>query len=79
VLSTQHSETYDAGSFRAREISGILDAASAGILIYTALTELLARDFMLDKNLTRDKKTQLFMVLCFLLGCGIMSVLGKWS
>jgi zinc transporter 1/2/3 len=71
--------TYNAGSYTARLISGVLDASSAGILIYTALVELVARDFMFNKSLTRDKMRQLFMVLFFVLGCGIMSLLGNWA
>jgi len=40
--------TYNAGSFTANVISGVLDATSAGILLYTGLVELLARDFLFN-------------------------------
>jgi zinc transporter 1/2/3 len=71
--------TYNASSYTANQVSGILDAMSAGILIYTALVELIARDFMFNKDLTRDTKRQVLMVLFFLLGSFVMSLLGKWA
>lgn len=71
--------TYDPNSFTANVISGILDSISAGILIFTGLVELLARDFLFDPNRTKDNKRMGFMVGCFLLGAGIMALLGKWA
>jgi len=40
--------TYNAGSFTANIVSGVLDSTSAGILIYTGLVELLARVSLLS-------------------------------
>jgi zinc transporter 1/2/3 len=71
--------TYEAGSFTANVISGVLDAISAGILIYTALVELLARDFLFNADLTRSKNRLTFMIVCVLLGAALMSLLGKWA
>ncbi|KAI5240593.1 ZIP zinc/iron transport family [Aureobasidium subglaciale] len=71
--------TYNPNSFTANVVSGILDSISAGILIFTGLVELLARDFLFDPNRTRDSKRLGFMVGCFLLGAGIMALLGKWA
>ncbi|THX51177.1 ZIP zinc/iron transport family [Aureobasidium pullulans] len=71
--------TYDPNSFTANVVSGILDSISAGILIFTGLVELLARDFLFDPNRTEDIKRMGFMVGCFLLGAGIMALLGKWA
>ena len=71
--------TYDPNSFTANVVSGILDSISAGILIFTGLVELLARDFLFDPNRTKDNKRMGFMVGCFLLGAGIMALLGKWA
>ncbi|KAL4999790.1 Zinc/iron permease [Aspergillus recurvatus] len=71
--------TYNAGSYTANVVSGILDAISAGILIYTGLVELLARDFLFDPHRTQDNKRLAFMVISLLWGAGIMALLGKWA
>lgn len=71
--------TYDAGSTTANIVSGVLDATSAGILIYTGLVELLARDFLFNPELTRDSRRLVFMVVCVYFGVAIMALLGKWA
>jgi zinc transporter 1/2/3 len=71
--------TYNAGSFTANVISGVLDSISAGILIYTGLVELLARDFLFNPDLTREKRRLTFMVVCVFIGAGVMALLGKWA
>jgi zinc transporter 1/2/3 len=71
--------TYDSGSFTAQVISGVLDSVSAGILIYTGLVELLARDFLFNQELTRDAKRLTFMVVCVFMGAAVMALLGKWA
>ncbi|MCJ1270395.1 high-affinity Zn(2+) transporter zrt1 [Lobaria immixta] len=71
--------TYNPGSFTANVVSGILDAMSAGILLYTGLVELLARDFLFNPYRTRDNKRVTFMIVCVLLGTGVMALLGKWA
>lgn len=71
--------TYSAGSFTASVVSGVLDAMSAGILLYTALVELLARDFLFNPMRTRDNKKLWFMIVCVLLGTMLMALLGKWA
>ncbi|KAJ5097736.1 high affinity zinc ion transporter [Penicillium angulare] len=71
--------TYNSGSYVANVVSGVLDATSAGILIYTGLVELLARDFLFDPHRTQDDRRLLFMVVSMLLGAGIMALLGKWA
>lgn len=71
--------TYNAGSFTANVVSGVLDAMSAGILLYTGLVELLARDFLFNPTRTQDNKRLTFMVVCVLLGTGVMALLGKWA
>lgn len=71
--------TYNSGSFTANVISGVLDAISAGILIYTGLVELLARDFLFNPDLTRDSKRLTFMVTTVFIGAGVMALLGKWA
>ncbi|KAJ5591891.1 uncharacterized protein N7459_002260 [Penicillium hispanicum] len=71
--------TYNPASFTANVVSGVLDSISAGILIYTGLVELLARDFLFDPHRTQDNKRLTFMVLSLLFGTGLMALLGKWA
>ncbi|KXL44720.1 hypothetical protein M433DRAFT_68059 [Acidomyces richmondensis BFW] len=71
--------TYNSGSFTANVVSGVLDSTSAGILLYTGLVELLARDFLFNPDRTRDDRQLTFMTVSMLFGCGIMALLGKWA
>ncbi|KAI9724668.1 MAG: high-affinity Zn(2+) transporter zrt1 [Chrysothrix sp. TS-e1954] len=71
--------TYNSGSNVANIVSGVLDSTSAGILVYTGLVELLARDFLFNPNRTKDDKQLAFMMVCVFLGAGIMALLGKWA
>ncbi|CAK7226129.1 hypothetical protein SCUCBS95973_006095 [Sporothrix curviconia] len=71
--------TYNGNSFTANVVSGVLDSISAGILIYTGLVELLARDFLFNPDRTRDGKRIIFMLVCLFLGTAIMALLGKWA
>ncbi|KUL90020.1 hypothetical protein ZTR_02774 [Talaromyces verruculosus] len=72
-------KTYNPGSNTANIVSGVFDSVSAGILIYTALVELLARDFLFDPCRTNDRRRLAFMVCTTILGAGIMALLGKWA
>jgi len=71
--------TYNSGSYTANVISGTFDSLSAGILIYTGLVELLARDFLFNPERTMDNKKLTFMVICTFLGAALMALLGKWA
>ncbi|PMD18025.1 high affinity zinc ion transporter [Hyaloscypha hepaticicola] len=71
--------TYNGGSYTANVVSGVLDAISAGILTYTGLVELLARDFLFNPELTRSSKRQAFMIFNVFLGAALMALLGKWA
>ncbi|KAK9321580.1 Zinc/iron permease [Lipomyces orientalis] len=71
--------TYSGGSFTANIVSGILDSMSAGILIYTGLVELLARDFLFNPRRTKDNNQLIFMIVSLIAGAGIMALLGKWA
>lgn len=71
--------SYDSSSNNANIISGVFDSISAGILIYTGLVELLARDFLFDPNRTNDRRRLTFMIVCILVGAGVMALLGKWA
>lgn len=71
--------TYLSNSFNANIIQGVLNSISAGILLYNGLVELLARDFIFDKNRTKDLTRLTAMVMFTLLGAGVMALLGKWA
>lgn len=71
--------TYDGGSYTANVVSGVLDSVSAGILIYTGLVEMLARDFIFNPNRTDSKKRLALMLVSLYLGAAIMALLGKWA
>ncbi|CAN6847353.1 unnamed protein product, partial [Brassica oleracea] len=57
---------------------GLLNAFSAGLLIFMAHVDLLAAEFM-GSMLQRSVKLQLICFGAALLGCGGMSVLAKWA
>ncbi|KAJ6175133.1 high affinity zinc ion transporter [Penicillium canescens] len=71
--------TYNPNGVTANIVSGVLDAISAGILIYTCLVELLARDFLFDPCRTNSRKRLSFMTVCTVAGAGIMALIGKWA
>jgi len=72
--------TYNPESTTASIVSGTLDALSAGILIYTGLVELLAHEFLFNKEMINGSNGQLAYALgCMLFGCGIMALLGRWA
>lgn len=60
-------------------VCGVLDAISAGVLIWTGLVELLAREFLFNGELTRERGRLGFMIFCVCLGMGGMAGLGKWA
>ncbi|KAG5927797.1 hypothetical protein E4U42_001766 [Claviceps africana] len=71
--------TYNGDSFTANIVSGVLDSISAGILIYTGLVEMLARDFLFNPHRTNNKKRLALMLVSLYLGCGIMALIGRWA
>ncbi|KAJ7509687.1 ZIP-like iron-zinc transporter [Mycena galericulata] len=72
--------TYNPGSTTASIVSGVLDSLSAGILIYTGLVELLAHEFLFNKEMMNSSNGKLAYALgTMLLGCGVMALLGKWA
>lgn len=71
--------TYNPNSNTATIVAGVLDSISAGILIYTGLVELLARDFLYDPCRTNDRRRLAFMLFCTFVGAGVMALLGKWA
>ncbi|KAK0189095.1 ZIP-like iron-zinc transporter [Armillaria mellea] len=72
--------TYNPGSTTASIVSGTLDALSSGILIYTGLVELLAHEFLFNKEMMTGSNGKLvYAIGCMLAGCGIMALLGRWA
>ncbi|KAI9153882.1 hypothetical protein LWI28_017931 [Acer negundo] len=72
------SNVYDENSPTALIVEGILNAASAGILIYMSLVDLLAADFM-NPKMQNNSKLQISANVSLLLGAGCMSLLAKWA
>ncbi|KAD6453847.1 hypothetical protein R6Q59_015639 [Mikania micrantha] len=69
---------YNYNSPRALVIEGILDATSGGILIYMALVDLIAVDFM-SKKMRCNPRLQLVSYIALFIGAGLMSLLAVWS
>ena len=65
--------SYDINSLAGNVVSGVLDSTSAGILIYTALVELIAWDFLFDPNRPKCDEHLAFMVVSLFLGAGTMA------
>src|SRR5271170_232514 len=86
--------TYDSASQTALLVSGILDAISSNILLYTGLVELLAHEFLFSKGMRLQSYSNLtgciairegpmwnliFAVFSLTAGTAIMALLGKWA
>ena len=72
------SNVYNENSPNALIVQGIFDSASAGILVYMALVDLLAADFM-DPRMQSNGRLQLGANASLLFGAGCMSLLAKWA
>jgi len=72
------SSVYNEDSPTALIVEGILNSVAAGILVYMALVDLLAEDFMNPKVQSRGK-LQLAINVSMLVGAGLMSMLAKWA
>ena len=78
ALGLALTKVYRENSPTALIVVGLLNAASAGLLHYMALVELLAADFMGPK-LQGSVRLQLLSFLAVLLGAGGMSIMAKWA
>ncbi|KAK9267107.1 hypothetical protein L1049_009526 [Liquidambar formosana] len=78
ALGIALSKTYKENSPSSLITVGLLNASSAGLLIYMALVDLLAEDFMGPK-LQGSIKLQIKSYIAVLLGAGGMSVMAKWA
>ncbi|XP_010444067.1 PREDICTED: probable zinc transporter 12 [Camelina sativa] len=72
------SEIYNENSPMALKVSGFLNAAAAGILIYMALVDLVAPLFMNHKAQS-SLKIQVFCSLSLVVGAGLMSLIAVWA
>ncbi|GFP90115.1 zinc transporter 4 chloroplastic [Phtheirospermum japonicum] len=72
------SSIYNANSARALIIEGILDSISAGILVYMALVDLIAADF-LSKRMSCNVRLQVVSYFVLFLGAVLMSSLAVWA
>ncbi|EED81215.1 predicted protein [Postia placenta Mad-698-R] len=72
--------TYNPNTPTASIVSGVMDAFSSGILIYTGLVELMAHEFVFNKQMIEGSNRHLaFALICMMLGAGLMALLGKWA
>jgi zinc transporter 1/2/3 len=78
ALGMALSKTYKENSPDSLISVGLLNASSAGLLIYMALVDLLAADFM-GLKMQGSIKLQLKSYGAVLLGAGGMSVMAKWA
>lgn len=72
------SSNYKENSPKALITVGLLNGSSAGLLIYMALVDLLAADFM-SRRMQGSIKLQLKSYVAVFLGAGGMSLMAKWA
>ncbi|CAA7025500.1 unnamed protein product [Microthlaspi erraticum] len=72
------ASSYNSYSVAALVAEGVLDSLSAGILVYMALVDLIAADF-LSKKMSVDFKLQIVSYCFLFLGAGMMSALAIWA
>lgn len=71
------SSFYNPDSPRALVIEGVLDSISAGILVYMALVDLIAAEF-LSKRMGSKLGDQIVSFIALFLGAGLMASLAAW-
>ncbi|KAM0750404.1 ZIP zinc/iron transport family [Meredithblackwellia eburnea MCA 4105] len=74
-------QTYNPDSGTAAAVSGVLDAFSAGVLLWSGLVECLAHDFIFNRAMATEASNLkvTFAVGSVLLGAGLMALLGAWA
>ncbi|KAL4937529.1 hypothetical protein BDV06DRAFT_71685 [Aspergillus oleicola] len=73
-------KSYPPEGYTTLVVNGVFDSISAGILIYTALVELMAHEFMFSTSMRKAPIKNVlaaFGLLC--LGALLMALLGKWA
>ncbi|SJM88450.1 probable Zinc-regulated transporter 1 [Zygosaccharomyces bailii] len=71
--------SYSGNSYAVNVVSGVLDSISAGVLMYTGLVELLAKDFVFNPHRSDSLRELFFNIFFMLWGAGLMALLGKWA
>jgi len=73
-------QSYNGDSVTALIVQGTFDSCSAGILLYTALVQLIATEMNDNKNF-RDMSTkgQVVQFIALWLGAAAMAIVGKWA
>lgn len=73
--------TYRPDSPTSLMVSGTLDAFSSGVLLYTGLVELLAHDFIFNREMLIESSNgkMTFAMGSVLSGAAIMALLGRWA
>ncbi|KAF7830468.1 zinc transporter 4, chloroplastic [Senna tora] len=77
-IGTAIASVYNPNSPGALIVEGILDSCSAGILVYMALVDLIAADF-LSKRMRCNFRLQIASYCTLFLGAGLMSSLALWA
>ncbi|KAJ9096080.1 hypothetical protein QFC21_005445 [Naganishia friedmannii] len=73
-------QSYNDNGATKNAVSGVLDAFSAGILLYTGLVELLGHEILLNPRTMKASSGKLtYIFLCMLLGSGLMALLARWA
>jgi len=72
------STSYNENSSSALIVEGVFDSISAGILVYMALVDLIAVDF-LSQRMRSSRRLQVYAFGALFLGCGCMSLIGVWA
>ncbi|KAJ1953160.1 hypothetical protein IWQ62_006062 [Dispira parvispora] len=79
ALGVALRSVYQARSPTTLAVQGVLDAVSAGILIYTALVNLMAQEFVQPSFQRLPKRTQHLYLAALYAGVATMSVIGIWA
>lgn len=77
-MGTGIASFYNSNSPRALVVEGVLDSISAGILVYMALVDLIAADF-LSKRMRCNSKLQIISYFALFSGALSMSSLAIWA
>ncbi|KAG8094544.1 hypothetical protein GUJ93_ZPchr0012g20787 [Zizania palustris] len=77
-VGTAIASFYNPNSPRALVVEGILDSMSAGILIYMALVDLIAADF-LSRKMSCNPRLQVGSYIALFLGAMAMAALAIWA
>ncbi|KAF9968303.1 hypothetical protein BGZ70_005119 [Mortierella alpina] len=72
--------SYDGESVTALIVQGVFDACSAGILLYTALVQLMSTELNANKSFREEStRYQAVQFAALWLGAAAMAVIGKWA